>query len=993
MANKKISELDSRASMSLSDLLAVGDPSTGYLYKTTISDLKALTGAGVISFNGRYGAVVPAEGDYTLTQLADVIITSPSNNQVVRYNGSNWVNATLDLTTTLAALTDVAITSIANGQLLKYNSTSGKWENWTPNYLTAEADTLDSVTGRGATTTNSITTGNLTAYTTGSITSLLLKAGSGGSTQGYIFIGTSGYGSSYGQNKMVFQAYQNIDGFSFTANDGTIWASIKAGTQYFAGNVLVGTTTDSGHKLNVSGTIKVSGDFTFGGTQNYFTNTNPYIFYNRASTAGITFAPANVIDNANNNSVVIMDTGYGNIAYTTGTYISNALSILQGINVGSGYTGTIRGFYYNPTITSIGGATHYAFESTAGKVKVSDLSGTGSRLVVADANGVLSASTALSSLATDSAVVHLAGTETISGAKTMSSSITADAGIFIKHGTQLGATGYIGLGADLNTLYISNGFQNALTFTSTAARTFTFPNASGTMALTSDIPTLSSLSGVPTSRTITINGTTYDLSANRSWTISTYTLPVATSTVLGGVKIGSGVSVDVNGVISVSTSYQAPLSGTGFVKISGTTISYDNSTYLTGITSTQVTTALGYTPYNSTNPSGYITGINSTMVTTALGYTPYNSSNPNGYITAGGTLTGYVSTANGDFAIVNTTSGTGASWVGRTGVKNAGADKSVFLGTYNSLAIVGAHNNALTAWADLYVNTVDGSSGGNVRLPSSTYVSGNQVIHAGNIGSYTAGAANSVAWGNVSSKPGNLTYWDSWYGSAYLGSDGNLYMGWAGTWLSYWLNQSVKTDASPTFANIYASSLMRAYGTFNAASWAYFDGNVQFSGGNTQYYQTNTAYNWRDWGGWGGYWWSRNGGDMIMNLYAMYAVTGGISDIRYKKDIESLPYGLKEVMQLNPIKFHYDLPKESMLANDPDYFLGFSAQEVQGLIPEAVHEKINEDTESMKGMLAITYDELIPVVVQAIKEQQGLILNNTAEIESLKQSLSKLLNK
>lgn len=33
-----------------------------------------------------------------------------------------------------------------------------------------------------------------------------------------------------------------------------------------------------------------------------------------------------------------------------------------------------------------------------------------------------------------------------------------------------------------------------------------------------------------------------------------------------------------------------------------------------------------------TNDSGFITGINSSMVTSALGYTPYNSSNPNGYI-------------------------------------------------------------------------------------------------------------------------------------------------------------------------------------------------------------------------------------------------------------------------------------------------------------------------------------------------------------------------
>jgi hypothetical protein len=58
--------------------------------------------------------------------------------------------------------------------------------------------------------------------------------------------------------------------------------------------------------------------------------------------------------------------------------------------------------------------------------------------------------------------------------------------------------------------------------------------------------------------------------------------------------------------------------------------------YITGINSTMVTNALGFTPYNSTNPSGYITGINSTMVTNALGFTPYNSTNPSGYITSSG---------------------------------------------------------------------------------------------------------------------------------------------------------------------------------------------------------------------------------------------------------------------------------------------------------------------------------------------------------------------
>lgn len=64
-----------------------------------------------------------------------------------------------------------------------------------------------------------------------------------------------------------------------------------------------------------------------------------------------------------------------------------------------------------------------------------------------------------------------------------------------------------------------------------------------------------------------------------------------------------------------------------------------NQGYITGITSSDVTTALGYTPYNSTNPDGYISGITSGDVTTALGYTPYDASNPSGYTSNVGTVT------------------------------------------------------------------------------------------------------------------------------------------------------------------------------------------------------------------------------------------------------------------------------------------------------------------------------------------------------------------
>ena len=46
----------------------------------------------VTSVFGRIGAVVATEGDYSLTQLSDVTITTPSSGQVLKYNGTAWVN-------------------------------------------------------------------------------------------------------------------------------------------------------------------------------------------------------------------------------------------------------------------------------------------------------------------------------------------------------------------------------------------------------------------------------------------------------------------------------------------------------------------------------------------------------------------------------------------------------------------------------------------------------------------------------------------------------------------------------------------------------------------------------------------------------------------------------------------------------------------------------------------------------------------------------------
>ena len=49
--------------------------------------------APVTSVFGRTGDVVATEGDYNINQLGDVTITSATNGQVLKYNGTAWVNA------------------------------------------------------------------------------------------------------------------------------------------------------------------------------------------------------------------------------------------------------------------------------------------------------------------------------------------------------------------------------------------------------------------------------------------------------------------------------------------------------------------------------------------------------------------------------------------------------------------------------------------------------------------------------------------------------------------------------------------------------------------------------------------------------------------------------------------------------------------------------------------------------------------------------------
>ena len=80
------------------------------------------------------------------------------------WNGSSWAAAGAGASATNRSLFSVATNSPAGGGSLVYSTTNGAFTYTPPSlsgFLTAETDTLATVTGRGATTTNRVTVNNL----------------------------------------------------------------------------------------------------------------------------------------------------------------------------------------------------------------------------------------------------------------------------------------------------------------------------------------------------------------------------------------------------------------------------------------------------------------------------------------------------------------------------------------------------------------------------------------------------------------------------------------------------------------------------------------------------------------------------------------------------------------------------------------------------------------------------------------------------------------
>lgn len=117
----------------------------------------------------------------------------------------------------------------------------------------------------------------------------------------------------------------------------------------------------------------------------------------------------------------------------------------------------------------------------------------------------------------------------------------------------------------------------------------------------------------------------------------------------------------------------------------------------------------------------------------------------------------------------------------------------------------------------------------------------------------------------------------------------------------------------------------------------------------------------------------------------IYANDGVIqtSDMRYKSNVKPLNYGLNEILQLNTITYNWKdthFGNRKLLTDEKETKIGLSAQELLNVIPEVVKTHswslIDEsgNYEYLKNdKLGVNYSEIIPVLINAIQEQQKQI--------------------
>jgi hypothetical protein len=456
----------------------------------TLTSLSAGVG---ISYNNTTGVITNSAPDQTVS------ITAGAGMSVSGTYPSFTIASTITQYTDALARLAISLTTTGTSGAATYNNTTGVFN--IPNYAPDLSNYVDLTTAQ--------TIGGTKTFTdaTKNNGGIFLQNGSSNALAGYMNLGglTNGLKFTSGGGISNTFTLPSATGYTFTFPSATGTIALTSDVPSLSGTAPISYS---------AGVISISQATT--STNGYLSSTDWNTFnLKQAQLNGTGFVKATgtTISYDNTNYLPLSGgTLTGPLAGTTGTFTQVGIGVYA-INLFSVRTGTnnIIDFYDNvagPAIQSVNDgvtayrplfffATAFTFSNSVTATSFVKTSGTSSQFLKAD--GSVDSST----YALDSAVVHNTGNETVGGTKTFSDATKNNGGIFLQNASSNSLAGYMNIGGLTNGVKFTSGggISNSFTLPSATGYTYTFPSATGTLALTSDIPSLTgyvNTSGSPT---------------------------------------------------------------------------------------------------------------------------------------------------------------------------------------------------------------------------------------------------------------------------------------------------------------------------------------------------------------------------------------------------------------------------------------------------------------------------------------------------------------
>lgn len=415
MANKKVSQLTSKPSVLVTDLFPIADPSTGQLYKTTISDLGTAIGSGVSSVNTLVGAVVLDTDD-----IQELV--SPTN----KWFTDTRARAALSASSPLAYNSGTGVFSIqvANGSQNGYLS-STDWTTFNSKQAALSGTGFVKISGTTISYDNSTyaldsavvkLTGDQTVagqkkFTSSPLIDIDLGFKTPSGTYTYLSAFNSGW--NLGMTSGIFHSFYfgSTTARSYTFPNATGTVALTSDLSIYALDSavvkLTGSQTVAGLKTFSTG---IAADVTTGGVQGF------------ASTNSSTSGTSVFVQNSN----VAIGIGIANVSTGLGISIGNDNSG-KGIYISNA---TVSGSGKGISIDNYNGGTgiEVGSDTTADAIKILHISGRGLNVQSSGAGYGLIINNSTASTSVPFTIQKQGATKisfTDAGAATFSSSITA----------------------------------------------------------------------------------------------------------------------------------------------------------------------------------------------------------------------------------------------------------------------------------------------------------------------------------------------------------------------------------------------------------------------------------------------------------------------------------------------------------------------------------------------------------------------------------------